>query len=393
MSTIEVLDLILVIVILLILLLTFLTVFIIIKIRNGKPKKQKERIDVKSTEKKDTTTNLITRNGVGIDSIYKFMEFDNIVDNMIVRKNGKQYVMIMECKGVNYDLLSEDEKDAVQMGFIELLNTLRFPIQLYVQTRTLDLTNTIKKYEKRTDAIKDSLYKLKADLNDARYEDNLKKTKEITEEINKKENILEYAKSIEDYTIGISSNKNILQQKMYLIISYFPSEYGDISKYSKEEINDIAFSELYTRSQAVKRSLLSAEVNGNILSSEQLVELLYVAYNKDESETYTLSNALEADYTRLYSTAVDVMEEKKRKIEEKVNEDAQKLVAKSIIKADLISREERAKKVKEEAQKIADEYKNQISEPLYNETKRQIANATVNEALNEEEKRRMIKRK
>ena len=180
---------------------------------------------------------------------------------------------------------------------------------------------------------------------------------------------------------------------MYLIISYFPSEYGDISKYSKEEINDIAFSELYTRSQAVKRSLLSAEVNGNILSSEQLVELLYVAYNKDESETYTLSNALEADYTRLYSTAVDVMEEKKRKIEEKVNEDAQKLVAKSIIKADLISREERAKKVKEEAQKIADEYKNQISEPLYNETKRQIANATVNEALNEEEKRRMIKRK
>ena len=121
--------------------------------------------------------------------------------------------------------------------------------------------------------------------------------------------------------------------------------------------------------------------------------MLYVAYNKDESETYTLSNALEADYTRLYSTAVDVMEEKKRKIEEKVNEDAQKLVAKSIIKADLISREERAKKVKEEAQKIADEYKNQISEPLYNETKRQIANATVNEALNEEEKRRMIKRK
>ena len=393
MSTIEVLDLILVIVILLILLLTFLTVFIIIKIRNGKPKKQKERIDVKSTEKKDTTTNLITRNGVGIDSIYKFMEFDNIVDNMIVRKNSKQYVMIMECKGVNYDLLSEDEKDAVQMGFIELLNTLRFPIQLYVQTRTLDLTNTIKKYEKRTDAIKDSLYKLKTDLNDARYENDLKKTKEITEEINKKENILEYAKSIEDYTIGISSNKNILQQKMYLIISYFPSEYGDISKYSKEEINDIAFSELYTRSQAVKRSLLSAEVNGNILSSEQLVELLYVAYNKDESETYTLSNALEADYTRLYSTAVDVMEEKKRKIEEKVNEDAQKLVAKSIIKADLISREERAKKVKEEAQKIADEYKNQISEPLYNETKRQIANATVNEALNEEEKRRMIKRK
>lgn len=393
MSTIQVLDLILLVVIILILLLAFLTVFIILKIRKGKPKKDDGKINIESNEKNDENPNFITRNGTGIDSIYKFMEFDNIVDNMIVRKNGKQYVMIMECKGVNYDLLSEDEKDAVQMGFIELLNTLRFPIQLYVQTRTLDLTDTIKKYKKRTDEIKDSLNKLKTNLDDAKYESNPNKVKKITEEINKKENILEYAESIEDYTMRISTNKNILQQKMYLIISYFPSEYGDISKYSREEINDIAFSELYTRSQAIKRSLLSAEVNCNILSSEQLVELLYVAYNKDESETYTLSNALEADYGRLYSTAEDVMEERKRKIEKKVNEDAQRLVAKSIIKADLISREERAKRVKKEAQKIADEYKNQISVPLYNETKNQIANATVAEALNEEGRKRTIKRK
>ena len=74
-------------------------------------------------------------------------------------------------------------------------------------------------------------------------------------ELNKKENILEYGESIEDYTIKISSTKNILQQKMYIIISYFPSEYGDISKYSKEEINDIAFSELYTRCQAIAECL------------------------------------------------------------------------------------------------------------------------------------------
>ena len=193
-------------------------------------------------------------------------------------------------------------------------------------------------------------------------------------------------------------------------ISYFPSEYGDISKYSKEEINDIAFSELYTRCQAIKRSLLAAEVYSNILTSEELVELLYVAYNKDESETYTLNDALEADYTRLYSTAEDVMEEKKRKIEQQIDEDAQKLVAKSIIKADVISREERVvaksiikadvisreervKRIKEKAQKIADEYKGQISEPLYKETKKQIENASDAEILNDEGKRRIVKKK
>ena len=136
-----------------------------------------------------------------------------------------------------------------------------------------------------------------------------------------------------------------------------------------------------------------AEVSSNILTSEELVELLYVAYNKDESETYTLNDALEADYSRLYSTAEDVMEEKKRKIEQQIDEDAEKLVAKSIIKADVISREERIKRIKEKAQKIADEYKGQISEPLYKETKKQIENASDAEILNNEGKRRIVKRK
>ena len=393
MSTIQVLDLILAIVLILILILTFLTVLIIVKIRKGKQKKSNNQIKIKGNEVKNVNQDLVTRNGSGIDSIYKFMEFDTVVDNMIVRKNGKQYVMAIECKGINYDLLSEDEKDAAQQGFIELLNTLRFPIQLYVQTRTLDLTDTIKKYIKRTDEIKDSIIRLKSNLEQARERGDTKTVQKILTELNKKENILEYGESIEDYTIKISSNKNILQQKMYIIISYFPSEYGDISKYSKEEINDIAFSELYTRCQAIKRSLLAAEVSSNILNSEELVELLYVAYNKDESETYTLNDALEADYTRLYSTAEDVMEEKKRKIEQKMNEDAERLVAKSIIKADVISREERVKKIKEKAQVMVNEYKNQISEPLYKETKKQIENASDAEILNDEGKRRIVKRK
>ena len=393
MSTIQVLDLILAIVLILILILTFLTVLIIVKIRKGKQKKSNNQIKIKGNEVKNVNQDLVTRNGSGIDSIYKFMEFDTVVDNMIVRKNGKQYVMAIECKGINYDLLSEDEKDAAQQGFIELLNTLRFPIQLYVQTRTLDLTDTIKKYIKRTDEIKDSIIRLKSNLEQARERGDTKTVQKILTELNKKENILEYGESIEDYTIKISSNKNILQQKMYIIISYFPSEYGDISKYSKEEINDIAFSELYTRCQAIKRSLLAAEVSSNILNSEELVELLYVAYNKDESETYTLNDALEADYTRLYSTAEDVMEEKKRKIEQKMNEDAERLVAKSIIKADVISREERVKKIKEKAQVMVNEYKNQISEPLYKETKKQIANATDAEVLNDEGKRKIVKKK
>ena len=203
MNTIKILDLILAVVLLLILILTFLSVVIIVKIKKGKRKKSNEQINIKENDKKEKNQNLITRSrsGNGIDSIYKFMEFDNIIDNMIVRKNGKQYVMAIECKGINYDLLSEDEKDAVQQGFIELLNTLRFPIQLYVQTRTLDLTDTIKKYIKRTDEIKDIITRLRANLEHARERGDTKTVQKTLTELNKKENILEYGESIEDYTI------------------------------------------------------------------------------------------------------------------------------------------------------------------------------------------------
>ena len=53
----------------------------------------------------------------GIESMNKFLAFDKVVDNMIVRKKGEQYVMVIQCKGVNFDLLGEDEKIAVENGF------------------------------------------------------------------------------------------------------------------------------------------------------------------------------------------------------------------------------------------------------------------------------------
>ena len=69
--------------------------------------------------------------------MFKFMEFDGIEDNMIVQDGGKRYLMVLECKGVNYDLLSEVEKNGVEQGFIGFLNALKFEVQLYVQRKPI----------------------------------------------------------------------------------------------------------------------------------------------------------------------------------------------------------------------------------------------------------------
>ncbi len=103
--------------------------------------------DVAGNEKKiDQNYGKFTGN-LTRESILEFMEFEEIVDNMIVRKNGTQYIMILQCNGVNYDLMSEDEKIAVEEGFVQFLNTLRFPIQLYIQSRTLNLRDIIDEYK------------------------------------------------------------------------------------------------------------------------------------------------------------------------------------------------------------------------------------------------------
>lgn len=390
MNTIQILNIALIVVLVLILLLGLVSVLIVIKIRQGKKQESDEQIKVKQPTKEKN--NLITRTGENINSIYKFMEFDEIVDNMISRKNNKQYVMVIECKGINYDLLSDEEKQAVEVGFIGMLNTLRFPIQLYVQTRTLNLTDMIKKYLNKTDEIKEQINRLKVQKQSALNASDIETAKKIQVEINRKQNILEYGESIESYTMKISGSRNILQQKTYVIVSYFPSEYGDISKYSKEEINDIAFSELYTRCQSLIRTLASAEVTGKVLSSEELGELLYIAYNRDEAEKYTIKNALDSDYSRLYSTAKDVMDERKKKIEEQIEKNASRVAAQSIIKADKISREERVKRTKQRAKEMLEEYKEELSVPLYEESKKQIEQASPEEVLNESRTRRATKK-
>ena len=54
--------------------------------------------------------------------VHQNVSYDEVVDNMIVRKKGEQYVMVIQCKGLNFDLLGEDEKIAVESGFVQFLN-------------------------------------------------------------------------------------------------------------------------------------------------------------------------------------------------------------------------------------------------------------------------------
>lgn len=384
LSQIEMLNLIMIGIIAIIGILALLVVFIVIRMRL----KEKQRIEENSSkiigEKNNNQikrTNLITRDGKEIDSIYKFMEFDSITDNMIIRKNREQFIMVIECKGINYDLLSNDEKSAVELGFISFLNTIRTPIQLYVQTRKLDMRNLLSSYSKRTDAMLEEVRKIDAQIQLARQNGNEELTKRLLFDRKRKMNIVEYSESIEEYTNKINDSQYMLQQKTYIIVSYYANEIGDTKKYSDLELNDLVFSELFTRTQTIVNALTSSEITGKVLNSEELAELLYVAYNRESSDTYTLKNALDAQYDRLYSTAKDVLETRKQELKKQIEKEAIKLATNSITKADEQLREERkikATEIRKKAENIMAEYKDDLSKELYDKTIKEIREADIN---------------
>ena len=126
-----------------------------------KSKKETEGNNANSTTIKKTTS----QNGYTKLSVFDFMEFDKIEDNMIVQNNGERYLMGIECEGINYDLMSEMEKTSVEQGFIQFLNTLRHPIQIYTQTRTINISSSIENYNRKISAISDELEKKRNQYN------------------------------------------------------------------------------------------------------------------------------------------------------------------------------------------------------------------------------------
>ncbi len=134
-------------------------VLAILKMKDIKNKKENKKSKTISKENniEKTASNKFEYNK---QSIFDFMEFDKIEDNMIVQKNGKRFLMVVECQGVNYDLMSRMEKIGVEEGFQQFLNTLRHPIQIYIQTRTVNLDESISKYKAKVKEVEDKYNKM-----------------------------------------------------------------------------------------------------------------------------------------------------------------------------------------------------------------------------------------
>ncbi len=310
-------------------LLILIVVYITLKLRERAKVKEriKNQVDIEDPKKiqKEMEKEKLKHVATQLDkrSIQDFMEFEKIQDNMIIVKERKKYLMVVECKGVNYDLMSEAEKIGVEEGFQQFLNTLRHPIQIYIQTRTINLENSIERYNAKVKAIEQN-YRAKEYEYRQLLENPARDRKQLQKaafELTRQRNLLEYGKDVIANTEKMSMNKSVLNKSYYVIIPYYVEEVGS-DKYFEEEILNTAFSELYTKAQSIIRTLSSCYVTGRVLNSRELIELLYVAYNRDDFEVMGTEKLLLSGYNDLYSTGIDVFEKKIALLDEEIKKKA-----------------------------------------------------------------------
>ena len=254
-----------------------------------------------------------------------FIDFDKVEDDMIIQNDGTRFCMAIQCMGINYDLMSEPEMLAVEEGFSNFLNTLKFPIQLYVQSRTLDLSEGLGIYHKRLNDLRDESDRYIDAVNRAKNTNpnlNTLQKQQMDYEVKKRRNLLDYGNDIVSYVERMSSNRNILQRKYYIIVSYETLDMGIGSTFSKEEARDVAYQELYTRCKTLQAAIAPCGIESEILRSEDLAELLYIAYNKDDARVYNIKDAIHKGIFRLYSTATSVIEKKKAALDARLKSEA-----------------------------------------------------------------------
>lgn len=354
--------------------LVFLIVICVVILYLLKIKKRQVK-ENNNDEYSESSSSAQSSSGLRMENVKKFLNFEEIKNDMIIRNGRTQYLMVIQCQGVNYDLLSEEEKVAVEEGFVQFLNTLRFPIQLYVQTQSLNLEDIVDEYKSKIQVIENDIKILQRKINQAEALKDTKTIEKLRFELRRKTNVLEYGADIANYVSRLSLNKNVLKQKTYIVVTYYTSEFNGSNKFSKEEADNIYFSELYTRAKMVLRAIGTAGVSGRILDSEELAELLYVAYNRDDANLLSFSRGIQTQYDSLYSTGKDVLKKKAELLDEKIEEEAVNWVTDSIEKADQQIRkeqEEMEEAIYKRAQELAEEHKHQMTSQLYKKTKEQI---------------------
>ncbi len=214
-----------------------------------------------------------------VNSTQNMLQIAEIRDGIVIMNDGSFRSVVM-VKSINFDLMSQQEQEAVEFAYQGFLNSLVFPIQITVRTQRIDMQPYI-----------DKLDKIRSE------HDNMLLAVLMDDYIN--------------YIAMLSQQTNIMSKSFYIVVPYFPFTdenrtaaqsknfvNGLLELFSKKEtrvvINEASLekakSELRNRVQSVMGGLMQAGIQGLPLDTEELIELYYDTYNPDTATRQQIRN-------------------------------------------------------------------------------------------------------
>lgn len=194
-----------------------------------------------------------------------FVPIREIRDGVVVLKDGSMRALVL-ASSLNFALKSTDEQNSIIYQFQNFLNSLDFSVQIFVQSKKLDIRPYIALLEER--------YK-----------------EQVTELM--KIQTREYIEFIKTFV----ENSNIMTKSFFIVIPYTPpmltSSKNPVSNLiGKKDQNRIIENEKFAeyRSQleqrvgVVEQGLVRCGIRVAELGTEEVVELYYKIFNPGESE-------------------------------------------------------------------------------------------------------------
>lgn len=209
-------------------------------------------------------------------STQEHLDIEDIRDDLVVLKNGRVSVVI-ETSSLNFDLLDVKEQDAKIGAFAAFLNSIRFPIQIVIQTQRTDIA----KYIKLLDSYK---------------------SKVGSEAITKQVNIYQ------DFIKNLTESTQILDKRFFTVIpsqklpivttSWLRQVFGKQKRIiNVSELLVKAKEELIPKRDHIMKQYGNLGVSAKQLTNDELIKLFYAVYEPDKKGIEVLDIS-EADLKR-----------------------------------------------------------------------------------------------
>jgi AraC-like DNA-binding protein len=222
---------------------------------------------------------------VNPNSTQNTLQIAEIRDGIVIMNDGSFRSVVM-AKSINFDLMSPQEQEAVEYSYQGFLNSLYFPIQIFMRSEKVDIGPYIEKLEKIRSEHDNMLLALLMD---------------------------DYVGYIDE----LAANTNIMDKHFYIVIPFLPNDHSHTKiqksstfKQSKglldgifgmlgnnsthivinEERLEEAKTELKNRVQATLNGLMQCGIKALPLDTQELIELYYDTYNPETATRQELKN-------------------------------------------------------------------------------------------------------